>query len=57
MRLFKKMRKYDWSVVIKSIPYVAMMLLVIWIIASWINVICHNTTDYNYWTYNFFTLF
>ena len=31
-------------------------LLVLWAIASYLNIIAHNTTDYNYWSFNLFTL-
>ena len=28
----------------------------VWIIASWVNVVAHNTSDYVYATWNLFTI-
>lgn len=32
-------------------------LLLTWVLLSYFNIIAHNTTDYEYWAFNFFTLF
>ena len=33
------------------------IILLTWIILSYLNVISHNATDCKYWAFNFFTLF
>ena len=51
------MRKYEWKSYIIFSIYVVLSLILIWILASWVNIIMHNETDCNYWVFNFFNIF
>lgn len=50
------MKKYDWGFVFKCGTYLLLIVVIVWIFASWVNIINHNSTDCNYWTFNFFNL-
>lgn len=41
---------------IGSVISIIGLLVTIWIIASWVNVIAHNTSDYSYASWNLFTM-
>ena len=53
----KTKKRYEIKSYIEFTFYALAILFIIWVIASWINVITHNTTDCNYWVFNFFRLF
>lgn len=53
----KKPKKYEWKSYLIFTAYVIMILCILWVIASWINVVAHNHTDCNYWVFNFFNIF
>ena len=42
--------------VIKNLYIILSMALIIWVLASWGNIVAHNTTDCQYWKYNAFVL-
>ena len=50
-------KKYEWKSYIKFSLYVITALFDLWVFLSWVNVIMHNSTDCQYWTFNFFNLF
>lgn len=52
-----KKKRYDWGFVVRCGIYLLLVAMLVWIFASWLNIISHNTTDYDYWKFNFFTLF
>lgn len=60
-KLMGKLRKYDWrNYIIYYSIYAILVLMAIWIIASYINVVAHNSAgdeSFNYWRFNFFKLF
>ena len=56
MKVNKTLRKYDLSSWIVIALYALCVLFVVWIFASYINVILHNNTDRIYWAINFFKL-
>lgn len=53
----KTKKRYEIKSYIEFTFYALAILFIIWVIASWINVVTHNTTDCNYWVFNFFRLF
>ena len=59
-RLIKNLSKYEWKSYIIFSLYVIMSLILVWIVASYFDVLAHNTLGdetYEYWTFNFFNLF
>lgn len=49
-------KHYEWKSYIEFTLYSLATLFIIWVVASWINVLCHNHTDCNYWVFNFFNI-
>lgn len=53
----KRRKQYEWKTYLEFTFYAICLLLILWVVASWVNVVMHNTSDYNYWTFNFFRIF
>lgn len=53
----KTKKRYEIKSYLEFTFYALAILFIIWVIASWINVVTHNTTDCEYWVFNFFRLF
>lgn len=53
----KTRRRYDFTGCLIFAFYTLAILFIIWVLASWANVIRHNTTDCEYWVFNFFRIF
>lgn len=52
----KTHKKYDMVSVAWLIMNAVGVILLAWVVLSFINVIMHNTTDYEYWRFNIFTM-
>lgn len=50
----KRLQKYEWKSYIVFTAYVFMLMIVLWIIASYINVLCHNFIGCDVWYVNYF---
>lgn len=61
MKLTKLLKRYDWrNYIIYYSIYGVMVLIALWILLSYFNIVAHNSAGdetFNYWRFNFFKLF
>lgn len=61
MKLLKLLKRYDWrNYIIYYSIYGVMILIALWILLSYVNIVMHNSAGdetFTYWRFNFFRLF
>lgn len=50
-------KQYIQYINIKSVGYTVSILLLVWFILSFMDILANNTNNFNYATWNFFELF
>jgi hypothetical protein len=61
VKLLKLLKRYDWrNYIIYYSIYGIMILIALWVVLSYFNVVAHNSAGdetFNYWRFNFFRIF